>query len=298
MVPDRQRPDAARRTLADDALLALLHEVAETVVGFAVHHVSAAAGLAAGLFEPWCVDVEVGEADGLLDQDVAPRHQDDLAGGEPGEQKNRTVFERDDGGVGLDLLVRDHRRRELGLDRLDLHSCKGLLVDPERSPVERASLLRRLESHDVTVICTDPLGSRQRVAVVVREPQLKWKREHLLGLQQRKRRPVGTPLGAIDRERQLLPLDAVAGDKVPVGGDDVIPWIGDIRSEVLRHPDIRGVVLHQRVLRPLLLLVPRDDFVNREPARRRDAGALGEHRRSSSVEIDEHRTARQRHARA
>ena len=105
----------------------------------------------------------------------------------------------------------------------DLHSCKGLLVDPERSPVERASLLRRLESHDVTVICTDPLGSGQRVAVVVREPQLKWKREHLLGLQQGKRRPVGTPLGAIDRERQLLPLDAVAGDKVPVGGDDVIP---------------------------------------------------------------------------
>ena len=78
-----------RRTFADDALLALLHEVAETVVGFAVHHASAARGPRARLFEPWRVDVEVGEADGLLHQDVAPRHHNDLAGGEPGEQKNR-----------------------------------------------------------------------------------------------------------------------------------------------------------------------------------------------------------------
>ena len=100
-----------------------------------------------------------------------------------------------------------------------LHARERLPVDPDRARVERRVGAHRLEAHDVAVVAVDALGAGQPVAVAFVEAQLQRQRQHLLRLQQRKRRTVGAPLRAVHRERQLLPLDVAAGDEVAVLGD-------------------------------------------------------------------------------
>ena len=88
----------------------------------------------------------------------------------------------------------------------------------------------------------DALASGEAVAILLGEPQLERQREHLLRLQQRKWWTIGAPLRAVDREGQLLPLDAVvgepelSGDRVDHGGLEALPAGGVI----VDHDDIDG----------------------------------------------------------
>ena len=109
-------------------------------------------------------------------------------------------------------------------------------------------------------------------------------------MQDRKCRPVRAPLRAVDRERDLFPLDLAAGHEVAVLGQHVVA-VGRRGAEVLLHARVRDVALHDRVLRPLLLLVPRDHFRDRERLLRRDARALDHHVGGALVEVDDHRPA-------
>ena len=68
-----------------------------------------------------------------------------------------------------------------------------------------------------------------------------------------------------------------------------------VGTEVLLHARARDVVLDERVLRALLLLVPRDDLLDGEPTRRRDAGAIDEGRGRAFVEPEHHHVARAGH---
>ena len=66
-------------------------------------------------------------------------------------------------------------------------------VDPDVPRIERRVRLERFEPHDVAVVAVDTLGPVQPVAVALVEPQLQRQRQHLLGLQQRKRRAIRIP---------------------------------------------------------------------------------------------------------
>ena len=61
---------------------------------------------------------------------------------------------------------------------------------------------------------------------------------------------------------------------------------------MLLHPGQGDVVAHQRVLRPLLLLMARDDLVHRERTLAFHLAAIDQHSRRSLVEVDEDRPAR------
>ena len=115
--------------------------------------------------------------------------------------------------------------------------AKRAPLDPDGAAVERAGRDRRGSNRDhVAVVVADALGAGEPVAIVAVEAQLQRQRQDLLGLEQRKRRPVGSPLRAVDRERQLFPLDVVAGHEVAVLARHVVPGIGHGRPEVLIHP--------------------------------------------------------------
>ena len=104
--------------------------------------------------------------------------------------------------------------REPALHRLDAHARERLAIDPDGAPIERPILADRLEAPARSSEPSTRRVADQAIAVAVVEPQLQRQRQHLLRLQQRKRRTIGAPLRAVHRERPLLPLDAVAIDEV------------------------------------------------------------------------------------
>ena len=66
---------------------------------------------------------------------------------------------------------------------------------------------------------------------------------------------------------------------------------------MLLHPRVGDVAVNQRVLGPLLLLVARDDLFDRQLARGRHVATLDESLGRTLAEVNEHRSARQRHLR-
>ena len=71
-----------------------LHEVAQPVGGFAVHHPVALARRCAIAVEGLRIDLEVAEIHRLLDQQVAAGDQHDLPRRQAAEQKHRAVARR------------------------------------------------------------------------------------------------------------------------------------------------------------------------------------------------------------
>ena len=213
--PDGHRLRVIRRAVADDPLALLLHEIAQAVGGFAIHHPVAFAGRRAIAIEGFGVDVEIAEVDRLLHEKIAPGDQHDLARRQAAEQEHRTIPD-DDRRVALRFVVRDDRRRQAALNGVHADPRKRLHVDPHRSPVERAVFTHRVEADDVAVVAVDAFAARQPVAVAVVEAELQREREQFFRLQQRKRRAIDSPLGAVDREGQLLPLDFRARDEVAI----------------------------------------------------------------------------------
>ncbi len=294
----RHRPGPGRGPLADHALVPLLDVVAQPAIGLAIHDALAPARPGAELDEAGIVDLEVGEGDALLDQQVAPGNHHDLARVEPGEQEDRRVADRGHRLVGLDLLVRHDRRRQPRLHGLHAHAREAAALDPDGAAIERLAVGDRIEADHVAVVPADALGAGQPVAVVAAEPQLQRQRQHFLGLQQRERRPIAAPLRAVHRERQLLPLDAILGHVVAVLRHHVVPGIGHGGPEVLLHPGRRHVAVEQPVLGPLLLLVARDDLFHRQLPLGGDAAPIDEDLAGAFVEVHQHRAARLRHSHA
>ena len=66
---------------------------------------------------------------------------------------------------------------------------------------------------------------------------------------------------------------------------------------MLIHPRVGDIAADQRVLGPLLQLMPRDDLFDRQLARGRHVAALDENLRRALAEVDQHRAARHRHLR-
>ena len=154
------------------------------------------------------------------------------------------------------------------LDGLHAHARKAAAIDPDGPAKERSPLIDGVELDDVAVETVDLLRAGQPVAIVVAEAELERQRQDLLGLQQRKRRPVlGAEPRSVHRERQLFPLDAVGRREVAVFRDDVVAGVGDGGPEVLLHPRVRVIVIDGGVLRGLLLPMPRDDLLDRQLTR-------------------------------
>ena len=253
-------------------------------------------GRLARIFERGIVDLEIRERHLLLDQKVPAGDQHDLPGGEAVEQIHLLIPDHDRRRVSLNLLVGDDRRGEPALHRLHPDPHKRLAVDPDRAGIQRRVRLERLESHDVAVVALDTRRPVQPVPVALVEPQQQRQRQHLLGLQQRKRRAIRSPGRPIHRERELLPFDVGAGHEIAILGDDVVSGIGHRRPEVLLHAHPRDVGAHQRVLRALPRLVPGDHLGDGQLTLGADPAALGEHVGRAGVEVEQHRSAGQRHA--
>ena len=76
------------------------------------------------------------------------------------------------------------------LDGRDAHARKAASIDPDRPAKERSPLIDGVELDDVAVETVDLLRAGQPVAIIVAEAELERQRQDLLGLQQRKWRPV------------------------------------------------------------------------------------------------------------
>ncbi len=269
--------------------------MAQPLIGFFVHHAVARASGVASRGEVALVHLNVREHDALLDQDIAAGDHQNLPGRHPGEQKHGTAADGRDRRVVLRLFVRHDRRGKPALHRLHAHAREGRAIDPHGAAIQRLSADDRLELDHITVELVYHLRPAQLVAVVGVESKLQRKRQHLLGLQERKRGPVGSPLRAVDRKRQFFPFDVGAADEVTVFRHDVVARIGHRRPEVLLHARIGRVIPNGKILRALLLLMARDDLRDRQRLRRRHVAAIREHLGGALVEIEHHRPARQRH---
>ena len=165
----RHGPSRSRRALADDAFVPLLHEVAQPLVGLPIHDAVASPGASARLFERGIVDAKILERDDLLDEDVPAGDQDDLPGGQAGEEKDRPVANRRDRPVCQDLLVGHHRRGETRLHGGHLDPRERLALDPHGPSIERPRvILSGIEPHDVAVVLADALGALESIAIVGR----------------------------------------------------------------------------------------------------------------------------------
>ncbi len=154
------------------------------------------AGVGATRLEVARVELVVAEARRLLDQDVAPGDEHDLARHRLDRQEDLPAAGLAGLGEAHRLVVRDDRRRQAGLHRLQLAAAKRLAIDPHRAAIER---LRRRggagrEAHHIAGGAVDGLGAVEAIAIVGVEPQIERRRQHLLGLQQREGRPIAPHL--------------------------------------------------------------------------------------------------------
>ena len=273
VAPIAERAGRRRHPLADDALVALLDEVAHTLVGVAVHDaVARPRGLA--------LPVEVGRVqpksaeDLALDQHAAAGNQEDLLAGQTVEQPDRPAVDVAGRLEHVRLVVRDDRTVQLRLDRLHLEPHERRAIDPHGAPVERLRRIDRLEPDDERRPPADRLHALQPVRVVLVQPQVERQRQHLFGLHQRKGGPIGRPLRAVQFEAQLLPFDGAVLREEAVLGHDVVGRIGRRRMEVLFDADVRDVVAQER--RPARPAPADDERRSPRPAAARPSA----HRRS------------------
>ena len=232
-------------------------------IGVAVHDVVAAPGRRPPGLEVGRVDLELREPDLPFDQEVPAGDEHDLPGREAREEVNGQASDLALRSEELDLLARDHGRREPGLDGLDLDLRKGRGVDPDRPAVERPRFVQGVEAHGVGVAPVHLLHSFEPVAVVLAEPEVEGQRQHLLGLKHGEGGPLGPPPRAVQQEHRLFPLAALSVLEEAVLGDHVEAGIGGGGPEVHLHASLGQVALDLRVLSGLRLLVTEDDLGHR-----------------------------------
>ena len=133
-------------------------------------------------------------------------------------------------------------------------------------------------------------GALQAIAVAGVEFDGERRRQHLLGLEQRERRPRLAETRAVDAELALFPLGALdAIDEEAVLGDDVEAGIGDGRPEVLLDAAVHHVAGRTLALDSLACLMPRQDLLDRQRPFRRDVLALDEPAFGAAIEVHQPR---------
>ena len=210
-------------SLADDALVVLLHVVAKPRIRLAIHDPIADPGRMRAPRQTADRSPGNRETHQLLDEDVPSGDHHDLPGGQRRQQEHRADRRRSPA-VRNPGFPRSTRPAPAVLPGPPAHGRARSCADRSRRSRDRARRLSRTgsKSNDVAVIPVHARFAVETVAITGVEPELQRKREHLLRLQQRKRRTIGAPVRAVHRKRQLFPLDVVASDEVTVLGDDVI----------------------------------------------------------------------------
>ena len=152
--------------IAHDALGPAFHQVAHAGVGVSEHDVAAGARRLAFRLEFRRIDPEVGEPLFLLEQQVAPRDEQDLLGGQPSRQEDEPTPSGGHRLVRRGFLARNDRTLEMGLDGLHLEPQKSDRVDPDPAAVARLREIARVEGDDVAESLADRVRALEPVPVV------------------------------------------------------------------------------------------------------------------------------------
>ena len=295
--PQDERAGRRRHPIADDARLALLHEVADALVRVAVHDPVARTRGAPLPVEVGRVQREIRQTNLALDQHAAAGDQEDLLADQVIEQPDRPAVDVSGRLEHLRLVVRDDRTAQLRLDRLNLEPDVRRAVDPHRPAIERVRRIDRVEPDDERRPSADRVHAVEPVRVVLVQPQVERQRQHLLGLHERKRRTIGRPLRAVQLEAQLLPFDGAVLREEAVLGHEVVRRIGRRRMEMLFDAHVGDVVPQDGVLRGLRLLMTKDDLLDPRQRFLPHVDARAEAAAVAEVEIDDQRMVghRKRH---
>ena len=161
-----------RDLIAHDALGPALHQVAHAGVGVSKHEMAAVACRLAFRFEFRGIDPEVGKPLFLLEQQVAPRDEQDLLGRQSSRHEDEPTSSGGHRLVRRGFLARHDGTLEMGLDGLDLESKKRDRVDPHPPAVARLREIAWVEGHDVAEALADRVRALEPVPVVGVQPQI------------------------------------------------------------------------------------------------------------------------------